>query len=128
IAAARSAAPSVGSATARVFGSSIRQGNTVISRRNRRENRATSGDAARSCGRLRRGKQKNPATSSAKTSADRSVTCHRSRRRFAPASALRVSNVALVRAARGYRLVPIAEAPGTGTIDGTEGLEAGYGI
>jgi general secretion pathway protein D len=43
-------------------------------------------------------------------------------------SALRVSNVALVREPRGYRLVPIAEAPGTGAIDGTEGLEAGYGI
>jgi general secretion pathway protein D len=43
-------------------------------------------------------------------------------------SALRVSNVALVREARGYRLVPSAEAAGTGSIDGDQGLEAGYGI
>jgi general secretion pathway protein D len=43
-------------------------------------------------------------------------------------SALRVSNVALVREARGYRLIPLAEAPGSGSIDGAEGLEAGYGI
>jgi len=43
-------------------------------------------------------------------------------------SALRVGNVALVREARGYRLIPSAEATGTGSIDGTEGPEAGYGI
>ena len=43
-------------------------------------------------------------------------------------SALRVSNVALVREARGYRLVPAAEAVGSGAIDGTRGLEAGFGI
>jgi general secretion pathway protein D len=43
-------------------------------------------------------------------------------------SALRVSNVALVRDARGYRLVPAAEAAGTGSIDGDQGLEPGYGI
>jgi general secretion pathway protein D len=43
-------------------------------------------------------------------------------------SALRVSNVALVREAQGYRLVPSGEAAGTGSIDGGGGLEAGYGI
>jgi general secretion pathway protein D len=43
-------------------------------------------------------------------------------------SALRVSNVALVREARGYRLVPAAEATGTGTIDNAEDPEAGHGI
>jgi general secretion pathway protein D len=43
-------------------------------------------------------------------------------------SALRVSNVALVREARGYRLVPAADAVGTGAIDSSQGLEAGYGI
>ncbi len=42
-------------------------------------------------------------------------------------SALRATNVALIREARGYRLVPAAEAVGTGTVDGG-GLEAGYGI
>jgi general secretion pathway protein D len=43
-------------------------------------------------------------------------------------SALRVSNIALVREARNYRLIPIAEAAGTGSVDGAEGIEAGYGI
>ncbi len=43
-------------------------------------------------------------------------------------SALRVSNVALVREARSYRLVPAAEAPGTGSIEGASTPEAGYGI
>jgi general secretion pathway protein D len=43
-------------------------------------------------------------------------------------SALRVANVALVREARGYRLVPVADAAGTGSIDRDQGLEAGYGI
>ena len=43
-------------------------------------------------------------------------------------SALRVSNVALVREARGYRLIPAAEAVGTGTVDTGPSLEAGYGI
>jgi general secretion pathway protein D len=43
-------------------------------------------------------------------------------------SALRVSNVALVRESQGYRLVPSGEAAGTGSIDGGEKLEAGYGI
>jgi general secretion pathway protein D len=43
-------------------------------------------------------------------------------------SALRASNVGLVREARGsYRLSPANEAIGTGTIDNA-GLEAGYGI
>jgi general secretion pathway protein D len=43
-------------------------------------------------------------------------------------SALRVSNVALVRNGPEYRLVPIADAAGTGSIDRTETAEAGYGI
>jgi general secretion pathway protein D len=43
-------------------------------------------------------------------------------------SALRASNIALVREARGYRLIPSAEAAGTGSIDGAQGLEAGFGI
>jgi general secretion pathway protein D len=43
-------------------------------------------------------------------------------------SALLVSNVALVREARGYRLTPTAEAAGTGSIDRSEGVEAGFGI
>src|SRR5262249_9156577 len=38
------------------------------------------------------------------------------------------ANIALVREARGYRLVPAAEAVGTGSIDGDQGLEPGYGI
>ena len=42
--------------------------------------------------------------------------------------ALRVSNVAIVREGNSYRLIPAAEAPGTGTIDSAQGLEAGYGI
>jgi len=43
-------------------------------------------------------------------------------------SALRVSNVALVREGRSYRLVPSAEAVGTGAIDRGQSLEAGFGI
>ena len=43
-------------------------------------------------------------------------------------SALRVSNVALVRDPRGYRLVPTTEATGSGSIDGAQGLDPGYGI
>ena len=43
-------------------------------------------------------------------------------------SALRVSNVALVRDGRGYRLIPSAEALAAGSIDRVQGLEAGYGI
>lgn len=43
-------------------------------------------------------------------------------------SALRVSNVALVREARGYRLVPAADAVGTGAVSDAQGRDAGYGI
>jgi general secretion pathway protein D len=43
-------------------------------------------------------------------------------------SALRVSNIALVREGRGYRLVPAAEAVAAGAIDREGGPEAGYGI
>jgi general secretion pathway protein D len=43
-------------------------------------------------------------------------------------SALRVSNVALVREGNTYRLIPAGEAAGTGTVDGAQGLEPGYGI
>ena len=47
---------------------------------------------------------------------------------YALESALRVSNVALVREGGTYRIVPAAEAAGTGTVDGAQGLQAGYGI
>jgi general secretion pathway protein D len=47
---------------------------------------------------------------------------------FVLESALRVSNVAIVREARGYRLIPASEAPGTGSIEGASDVEAGYGI
>src|SRR5262249_3628343 len=47
---------------------------------------------------------------------------------FVLENALRVSNVVLVRDARGYRLIPAAEAIGTGTVDSTGSPEAGYGI
>jgi general secretion pathway protein D len=43
-------------------------------------------------------------------------------------SALRVSNVALVRDGQGYRLIPSAEAVAAGSIDRAQGPEAGYGI
>ena len=43
-------------------------------------------------------------------------------------TALRVSNVALVREGTTYRLVPAVDATGTGTMDRAEVLEAGYGI
>ena len=43
-------------------------------------------------------------------------------------SALRVSNVALVREGQGYRLVPAAEAVGGGSIDGGNSPDAGFGI
>src|SRR5262249_12865532 len=46
---------------------------------------------------------------------------------FVLENALRVSNVVLVRDARGYRLIPAAEAVGTGSVD-TGNPEAGYGI
>jgi general secretion pathway protein D len=47
---------------------------------------------------------------------------------FTLESALRVSNIALVREGRGYRLVPAADAVGAGSLDRGQGLEAGYGI
>jgi general secretion pathway protein D len=44
-------------------------------------------------------------------------------------NALRISNVALVRDAAGYRLVPLADAVGAGNIDAQSALaEPGYGI
>lgn len=44
-------------------------------------------------------------------------------------SALRAINVALVRDGRGYRLVPVGDAVGTGSIDNnSQSAEAGYGI
>jgi general secretion pathway protein D len=43
-------------------------------------------------------------------------------------SALRASGVALVRDGRGYRLVPSADAVGTGAIDRAQNPDAGYGI
>jgi general secretion pathway protein D len=43
-------------------------------------------------------------------------------------NALRVSNVALVHDGQTYRLVPAADAAGTGTVDNTPNLEPGYGI
>jgi len=46
---------------------------------------------------------------------------------FVLENALRVSNVVMVRDARGYRLIPAAEAIGTGTVDSTK-TEPGYGI
>jgi general secretion pathway protein D len=44
-------------------------------------------------------------------------------------NALRLSNVALVRDPRGYRLIPISEAAGSGSVDvaGRGGPEAGFG-
>jgi general secretion pathway protein D len=47
---------------------------------------------------------------------------------FVLENALRVSNVVLVRDARGYRLIPAAEAVGTGSVDRSGNPEAGYGI
>jgi general secretion pathway protein D len=43
-------------------------------------------------------------------------------------SALRVSNVALVRDGRAFRLIPASEASGSGSIEGASEVEAGYGI
>jgi general secretion pathway protein D len=43
-------------------------------------------------------------------------------------SALRVSNVALVREGQTYRLIPAAEAAGTGPVDTSQVSEPGYGI
>jgi general secretion pathway protein D len=47
---------------------------------------------------------------------------------FVLEDALRVASVALVREGKSYRLVPAADAQGTGTIDTSRGLEPGYGI
>ena len=47
---------------------------------------------------------------------------------FALESALRVSNIALLRDGRGYRIIPAAEAAGTGAIDSAQTPDAGYGI
>jgi general secretion pathway protein D len=47
---------------------------------------------------------------------------------FVLESALRVSNVALVRDGKGYRLIPAAEAVGSGSVDGASDLEPGYGV
>lgn len=47
---------------------------------------------------------------------------------FVLEDALRVASVALVREGKSYRLVPAADAQGTGTIDSSRGLEPGYGI
>lgn len=41
-------------------------------------------------------------------------------------SALRVNNVALVREGKGYRLIPAAEAVGTGSIDDSQRPEGGF--
>jgi general secretion pathway protein D len=43
-------------------------------------------------------------------------------------SALRASNVALLRDAEGYRLVPAADALAAGSVDWANGPQAGYGI
>ena len=43
-------------------------------------------------------------------------------------SALRLSGVALVRDGSGYRLIPTADAAGTGSVDRARDPEAGYGI
>ena len=43
-------------------------------------------------------------------------------------NALRLSNVALVHDRTGYRLLPAAEAIGTGAVDKIATAEAGYGI
>jgi general secretion pathway protein D len=47
---------------------------------------------------------------------------------FVIESALRMSNVALIRDPTGYRLIPAAEAIGTGTVEAGRKTEAGYGI
>ncbi len=47
---------------------------------------------------------------------------------FVLESALRMSNVALVHEGRGYRIVPTADALGSGTIDAAGRVEAGFGI
>jgi general secretion pathway protein D len=47
---------------------------------------------------------------------------------FVLENALRVSNVVMVKDNRGYRLIPAAEAIGSGTADASRSPEAGYGI
>src|SRR3974390_1723374 len=47
---------------------------------------------------------------------------------YAFESALRVNNVALVREGAGYRLIPSADASGTGPMDKGSDPEAGYGV
>src|SRR5262249_11446976 len=47
---------------------------------------------------------------------------------FVLENALRVSNVVLVRDDAGYRLVPSAEALGSGAVDTRRNPEAGYGV
>jgi general secretion pathway protein D len=47
---------------------------------------------------------------------------------FAFESALRTSNVALIRDGQAFRLIPSPDAVGGGSIDAGEGPEAGYGI
>jgi general secretion pathway protein D len=47
---------------------------------------------------------------------------------FVLENALRVSNVVMLRDARGYRLVPAAEAIGSGPVDSAGNPEPGYGV
>src|SRR5580692_1784814 len=47
---------------------------------------------------------------------------------FVLENALRMSNVALVRDRNGYRLIPAADATGSGFVDSATATEAGYGI
>ena len=47
---------------------------------------------------------------------------------FVLENALRMSNVALVRDRSGYRLMPVADATGSGFVDSDEATRAGYGI
>jgi general secretion pathway protein D len=47
---------------------------------------------------------------------------------FVLENALRMSNVALVRDRSGYRLVPVADATGSGFVDSDEATRAGFGI
>jgi general secretion pathway protein D len=47
---------------------------------------------------------------------------------FVLENALRVSNVVMVKDNRGYRLIPAAEAVGSGSADASRSPEAGYGV
>ena len=47
---------------------------------------------------------------------------------FVLENALRMSNVAMVRDRNGYRLIPAADATGSGFVDTDEATRAGYGI